>query len=248
VSEPLRCVVFGGSGALGRVVCAQLAEQGCRVALTYFNGEAVLSELLPKVPGGIARRLDLLNVADIEKAIDEFADVLGGIDAFVQCAAVALTAKADGPKVHHRMGDVDEAAWNAMMDVNVKSTFFAARKVAEVMKRGGGGNIVLLGSIDGVKSVPSPVHYATAKAALAGMAQSMSKELGEHRVRVNLIAPGIMEAGLSSILPDDLRNEYLKHCGFKRTGRLAEVASVVAWFARQNTYVTGQTILVDGGL
>jgi NAD(P)-dependent dehydrogenase (short-subunit alcohol dehydrogenase family) len=248
VSEPLRCLVFGGSGALGRVVCATLAEQGARVAFTWHSGEAVMKDLLPRLPGGLARRLDLRSVAEIEKTIDEVAQAFGGIDAFVQCAAVALTGPASGPKVHHLMGDVDEAGWDGMMDVNVKSTFFAARKVAKVMKRGGGGNIVLVGSIDGVKSVPSPVHYAAAKGALGGMTLSMAKELGEHQVRVNLIAPGILEAGLSRILPEELLQEYLKHCGLKRTGKLAEIAALLAWFARKNSYVTGQTILADGGL
>lgn len=243
-----RVLVFGGSGALGRVVCATLAEQGARVAFTYHTGEAVARELLPRLPGGFARRLDLRTTGDIAPSIDQAVEALGGLDAFVQCAAVANTVKSEGPKVHHRMGDVDEAGWDAMMDVNVKATFFAARKAAEALERSGGGNIVLLGSIDGVKSVPSPVHYAAAKGALGGMTLSMSKELGEHRIRVNLIAPGILEGGLSRILPDSLRDEYLKHSGLKRLGRMEEIAALVAWFAQRNTYVTGRTILADGGL
>jgi len=244
----VNCLVFGGSGSLGRVVCTTLAEQGARVAFTYHRGETAAKELLPKLPGGWSRKLDLLNIQDVDKAIDEAAAALGGIDAFVQCAAVAHTVKSTGPKVHHLMGDVDEAGWDAMMDVNVKSTFFAARKAAEVMKRGAGGNIVLVGSIDGVKSVPSPVHYAAAKGALGGLTLSMSKEVGPHKIRVNLIAPGILEAGLSRILPDELMQDYLKHCGLKRLGKLGEIAALIAWFAQKNTYVTGRTILADGGL
>ena len=244
----MNCLVFGGSGSLGRVVCTTLAEQGARVAFTYHRGETAAKELLPKLPGGWSRKLDLLNIQDVDKAIDEAAAALGGIDAFVQCAAVAHTVKSTGPKVHHLMGDVDEAGWDAMMDVNVKSTFFAARKAAEVMKRGAGGNIVLVGSIDGVKSVPSPVHYAAAKGALGGLTLSMSKEVGPHKIRVNLIAPGILEAGLSRILPDELMQDYLKHCGLKRLGKLGEIAALIAWFAQKNTYVTGRTILADGGL
>ena len=134
------------------------------------------------------------------------------------------------------------------MDVNAKSTFFAVKRVSDVMRRGGGGNIVLLSSIDGVKPAPSPVHYAASKGALMGMTLAMAKELGEFKIRVNQVAPGILEAGLSRVLPDALREEYLKHCGLKRLGRLEEVAAVVAWLARRNTYVTGRTIGVDGGL
>ena len=80
------------------------------------------------------------------------------------------------------------------------------------------------------------------------MASSLAKELGPDSIRVNLVAPGILEAGLSRDIPDDLLSEYLKHCGLKRVGRLDEVASLVAWLAQRNTYVNGQTILVDGAL
>ena len=107
---------------------------------------------------------------------------------------------------------------------------------------------MLLGSIDGVKPAPSPVHYAASKAALSGMVKAMAKELGPYNIRVNTVAPGVLDGGLSRVLPDDLRREYLKHCGLKRLGRLEEVASLVAWLAAENTLVTGQTIVVDGAL
>jgi len=240
--------VFGGSGALGRVVCSTLAEQGARVAFTYHTGAAVQRELLQKLPGGLSRQLDLRCVPEIEKTIDEVAEAFGGIDAFVQCAGVAVTMECAGPKSHHRMPDVDEGGWDRIMAVNAKSTFFAVRRVSEVLRRAGGGNIVLLSSIDGVKPAPSPVHYAASKGALAGMTLAMAKELGEHKIRVNQVAPGIMEGGLSRSLPDSLLQEYVKHCGLKRLGKFSEVAAIVAWLALHNTYVTGRTILADGGL
>lgn len=243
-----RCLVFGGSGALGRVVCETLAGEGARVAFTYHTGEAVAQRLAPKLPGGMSVRLDLTSVPDLERTIDVVASELGGIDAFVQCAGVAITIECAGPKAHHRMPQVDEAGWDRIMAINAKSTFFAVRKLVEVMRRGGGGNVVLIGSIDGVKPVPSPVHYAASKGALGGMTQAMSKELGEFGIKVNMVAPGIMEDGISRALPDNLLSEYVKHCGLKRVGRLAEIASVAAWLALHNTYVTGQTVLVDGAL
>ena len=107
---------------------------------------------------------------------------------------------------------------------------------------------MLLGSIDGVKPAPAPVHYAASKAALAGMVKAMAKELGPQGIRVNSVAPGVLEAGLSQALPDDLRREYLKHCGLKRLGRIDEVAALVAWLAIENTFVTGQTMVLDGAL
>jgi 3-oxoacyl-[acyl-carrier protein] reductase len=243
-----RCLVFGGSGALGRVVCEALAAEGARVAFTYHRSETAAREVGARVPDAVLLPLDLASVAAIDAAVDRGSEALGGLDAFVQCAGVAITVPGDRPRSHHRMGDVDEAAWDLMMDVNAKSTFFAVRRVAGVMAEGGGGNVVFIGSIDGVKPVPAPVHYAASKGALAGMTAAMAKELGEARIRVNMVAPGVLEAGVSRDVPVHLLDEYVKHCGLKRLGRMGEVASVVAWLALHNTYVTGQTLLVDGAL
>src|SRR5205823_1217978 len=114
--------------------------------------------------------------------------------------------------------------------------------------RASGGELVLIGSIDGVKPVPAPVHYGASKGALVGMARTMAKELGPASIRVNVVAPGVLGEGISKTLPEDLRSEYLKHCGLKRFGAPSEIARVVAWLVLENTYVTGQTILLDGAL
>jgi NAD(P)-dependent dehydrogenase (short-subunit alcohol dehydrogenase family) len=172
---------------------------------------------------------------------------MGRIDAFVNCAAVGTTVPHAGATVHHVMADVDERAWDAMIDVNAKSAFFAVRRL-ETLMRPAGGNVVLFGSIDGVKPAPSPVHYAASKAALSGMAKAMAKELGPRNIRVNVIAPGVLDGGVSRVLPDDLRAEYLKHCGLKRLGRLEEAASLAAWLATENTLITAQTLILDGAL
>jgi 3-oxoacyl-[acyl-carrier protein] reductase len=235
------CIVLGGSGAVGSDVRRALEERGARVGYTYFRSEARSNH-------GSSKKVDLRDVAAIDRVVAEFASHFGRIDALVNCAAVAVTAPFEGKTVHHTMGDVDEPAWDAMLALNTKASFFAVRSALPRMREAGGGNVVLLGSIDGVKSAPSPVHYAASKGALAGMIKAMAKELGPDNVRVNSVAPGLLERGISSLLPDDLRAEYLKHCGLKRVGRVEEVAHLVAWLATENTFVTGQTIVVDGAL
>jgi 3-oxoacyl-[acyl-carrier protein] reductase len=248
MADSTRCLVFGGSGALGRVVCETLAGEGARVAFTYHTRADVAKSLTERIPDTFALTLDLTSLPDVERVVDEAASALGGLDAFVQCAGVAVTTGREAGGSHPTIKHVDERAWDDMMAVNVKSTFFALRRVVEVLRSSGGGNIVLVGSVDGVKPVPAPVHYAASKGALTGMIAALAKELGEDNVRVNMVAPGILEAGISDVLEDRLMKEYLKHCGLKRLGRLSEVANVVAWLVRHNTYVTGQTVLVDGAL
>lgn len=235
------CVVFGGSGVVGRAVCRTLVTRGARVGFTFLTQDTNGFD-------AVSKRLDVTDVGAIDRTIDAFHEEFGRIDAFINCAAVGTTVPHDSPTVHHVMADVDEKAWDAMIDVNAKSSFFAVRRVSALMRAQNGGNVVLLGSIDGVKPAPSPVHYAASKAALSGMVKAMAKELGPYNIRANAVAPGVLDGGLSRVLPDDLRREYLKHCGLKRLGRPEEVASLVAWLAVENTLITGQTIVVDGAL
>lgn len=229
----MTAIVLGGSGTVGREVCRMLAARNVPVAYTYHRNAT----------NGIdapAKTLDLRDVTAIERTIDAFANELGAIHSLINCAALGSE--------HLALHDIDEAAFDAMIAVNTKPSFFAVRSAARHMRANGGGSIVLLGSIDGVKSAPSPVHYATSKGALAAMVKAMAKELGPDNIRVNSVAPGLLERGLSSTIPHDLRSEYLKHCGLKRVGRVEEIASLVTWLATENTFVSGQTLIVDGGL
>lgn len=229
----MTAIVLGGSGTVGREVCRILAQRGVRFGYTYHSN----------ANGGVdgpAKRLDVTDVAAIETTIDEFARELGPIQSLINCAAVGTA--------HLSLQEIDERAWDQIIAINTKPSFFAVRRASHHMRQNGGGSIVLLGSIDGVKSMPSPVHYAASKGALAAMVTAMAKELGPDNIRVNSVAPGLLERGLSASVPEDLRNEYLKHCGLKRLGRIEEVAGLVTWLATENTFVSGQTVVVDGGL
>jgi 3-oxoacyl-[acyl-carrier protein] reductase len=240
-------IVIGGSGAVGRVVCRTLAAQGARVGFTYLTNETVARELTAALPDSMALGLDVRDIGAIDRTLQEFATRFGRIDALVNCAAIGVAGASTGATGHERMDQVTEEGWETMLAVNTKASYFAVRQVAGLMRERG-GNVVLLGSIDGVKPAPAPVHYAASKAALAGMIRAMAKELGPQGIRINSVAPGVLEDGLSRTLPEQLRREYLKHCGLKRFGKIGEVAGLVTWLAVENTLVTGQTLVVDGAL
>lgn len=238
MADAPRCLVLGGSGYVGSAVCRLLVERGARVVFTYRENEI-------QIPGALAARVDLRRFAEVQTVVREAAERFGGLDALVQCAGTAGDPALYRGTGQDKFQTIDEEGWDEMMEVTAKSTFAACQSAARVMQ---GGQIVVVGSMDGVKSVPAPIHYAAGKGALRAMVQALAKELGPRRVLVNMVAPGILDGGLARHLSDELLREYLKHSSLKRTGSASEIAEMVAWLALENTYLTGQSIVLDGGL
>ena len=242
------CLVIGGSGELGRQVVRALHEEGATVGFTYHQNGEVAAQLCNELPGTVSAMADGRDLDSLTAAINRLVQQLPPVCSFVHCASICLTPGDPVPEdAAQSMDDVSGSGWDELMSLNVKSAYFACQQIIPELRRSG-GNIVLVGSISGTRPLPSPVHYATSKTALEGMARAMAKELGSDNIRVNVIEPGILEAGISRSLPSHLVTQYEKHCSLRRVGRMDEVASVVAWMASQNTYVSGQAILVDGAL
>jgi 3-oxoacyl-[acyl-carrier protein] reductase len=235
-------LVVGASGALGGALCEALAARGARLALTYHTRPEPLRAVAQRL-GASVHALDVTDPEAVARVVREADQALGGLDALVYAAARATAA----PGVYQRWGDLDAAGWDQLFAVNVRGAFLAAQALARcALPRG--ANVVFLGSVDGTKLVPTSVGYAASKSALTGLAHALTKDLGARGVRVNVVAPGLLEGGLSALVPEDLRGEFLKHTALKRFGRFDEVARVVAWFAVENSYVTGRVVRVDGGL
>lgn len=245
-----RCLVLGGSGVLGRVVCQTLLKNGARLALTYFNNEDAAQTIQESHSDAEIKlfKMDARDPAAIDETVKKAVSELGGLDALIHCIGVGVTHSERDPGEHIRMDEISVEGWDEMFQINTRSVFLAAQAALPALKESGNGQIVLTGSIDGEKAVPSPIHYASTKAALGGLVRSMTKELGQFQIKVNMVTPGIMDAGLSQTLPPNMRAEYNKHCGFKREARPGEIASLMAWLALENSYMTGRSMIVDGAL
>ncbi|MDF1661201.1 MAG: SDR family NAD(P)-dependent oxidoreductase [Planctomycetota bacterium] len=249
-NQKRRCLVLGGSGVLGQAVCRVLLKNGAQLGLTYFKNEEGEKALQANYPEDDIKlyKLDAGDADQIQSTVTQAVADLGGLDALVHCIGVGVTHSARDPNQHIRMDEITAQGWDEMFRINVRSVFLAATAALPALKESANAQIVLTGSIDGEKAVPSPIHYASTKAALGGLVRSMTKELGEFQIKVNMVTPGIMDAGLSQTLPGSMREEYKKHCGFKREARPGEIASFTAWLALENTYVTGRSIIIDGAL
>ena len=245
----LRCLVTGGTGALGSSVCRLLAEDDCRIAFTFHERADVARALESELPGSAALQCDVRDFEATSAAVQQAADLLGGLDVLVHALGISgdpvLFRKSDA--VFDRLEAADMHALDEVLAVNSRGAYAVCR-AARPFLRERGGNIVVVGSMDGIKLVPSPVHFAASKSFLKGMVESLAAELGRENIRVNLIAPGILDGGQSTRLPAALKEHYLKFCSLGRFGTMQEIAEVIAFFALENTYITGQSILLDGGL
>jgi NAD(P)-dependent dehydrogenase (short-subunit alcohol dehydrogenase family) len=236
--------VSGGSGALGGAIVRTLAREGCRVAFTYKSAaekaRALQADLSARGAMVHAYWLDVLDRAACEALARTVDDQLGPVDVLVNNAGAAQVLP---------FAMIEEDDWDLVLDVNVKGMFLVTKAFARGMIRRKSGNIINVGSLAGMRMLEVPVHYATAKSAVAGFTLSLARELGRYHIRVNAVAPGMLSEGVSVNVPAAQRKEYETYCALGRVGRPEEVAEVVAFLASaRSSYINGQAIFVDGGI
>jgi 3-oxoacyl-[acyl-carrier protein] reductase len=145
-----------------------------------------------------------------------------------------------------RMSDED---FDDVLNVNLRSAFIASRHVSRPMMRARFGRIINIGSVSGLMGNPGQTNYAASKAAMVGMSKSMAKELGSKGVTVNVVAPGFIKTDMTEMLGDELMKEVAPRIPVRRLGEPEEIANAVSWLSSDESgYVTGQVLVVDGGL
>ena len=237
-------VVTGGSGAIGAAICRCCARHGAIVAFTYHRGEARAAELGAELESlganPLFAQVDGCDAAAVDAFISrveterERVDVLVNNLGATQVMPFAL---------------IDEADWDDMMGVNLKSLFLFTKAVVRGMIRRRSGAVVNIGSIAGARLIEVPVHYATAKAGVTGFTTSLAKELCRYGIRVNAVVPGLIEGGIGDNVSERQLAEYKKYCALGRPGRPDEVAELVAFVASDRAaYLNGQSVTLDGGL
>ncbi len=236
-----RILVTGGSRGLGRALCTTFAEQGARVALTYVrHAEAAEEARLGCGPEARSFCVSSLDLDGTENAVRELERDWGGIDILVNNAGVTQMLP---------LAMIDEEDWDHVLDINVKGSFLTCKAVLPGMIRRRSGVILNIGSLAGARMLIAPVHYATSKAAVKGFTQAMAKELARHQIRVLCLAPGLLDDGMGTNVPETGLADYLHHCALGRLGTLKEAAELAAFLiSDENSYMNGETVILDGGV
>lgn len=237
-------VVTGASRGIGRAVAVDLARAGADLAL-FGRDVAALEETAAAARAArdgtkvTQHACDVASEAAVNDAIGAVLKEHGRVDAAIANAGQSI----DGLILRFKGADLDR-----LLDVNLKSAFYLCAAVAKPMVKQRSGAIVLVSSIVGLAGNPGQSAYAATKAGLLGLAKSLAKELGSRAIRVNVVAPGLIETAMTAQMPEAAREHYLRTIALGRAGAPEDVAPVVTFLASDAArYVTGQTVVVDGG-
>ena len=233
--EGKQALVTGGSRGIGRAIALELAEAGASVVVGYRTGREEAEEVA-KEAGGRAIQADVSSAEEATRLVVE----AGELDVLVNNAGLTR----DG--LLARMPDED---WRNVIETNLSSVFYTCRAAARPMMKRRGGAIVNISSVVGLHGNPGQTNYAASKAGIIGLTKALARELGGRGVRANVVAPGYITSRLTDEIPEEMRALMLQNTPLGRLGDPENVAGAVRFLCSDAAaFITGEVLLVDGGL
>jgi 3-oxoacyl-[acyl-carrier protein] reductase len=233
--EGKAALVTGASRGIGRAVATELAQAGATVVVGYRSGKDEAASLATEI-GARAVQADVSSAEDAARLVEE----AGDLDILVNNAGLTR----DG--LLARMSDDD---WRVVIETNLSSVFYTCRAVCRPMMKKRAGSIVNISSIVGVHGNWGQTNYAASKAGIIGFTKSLARELGSRNIRANVVAPGYVKTQLTDVLPEEATGAMLQSTPLGRLGEPADVASAVRFLCSDEaSFITGEVLLVDGGL
>ncbi len=237
-------LVTGASRGIGKAIALRLAADGHGVAVNYTANAEAADRVVDEIRAGggtaIAVRADVGDSAAVADMFETVEDTLGRVEVLVNNAGITR----DGLLL--RMGPDD---WNSVIETNLTSVYLCTRAAMRSMVRARWGRVISVSSISGISGNPGQANYAASKAGIIGFSKSIAREVGSRGITVNVVAPGFIETDMTEGLGDETARLVAEQAALARLGRPEEVAAAVGYLASDDAaYVTGQTLVVDGGL
>lgn len=230
-------IITGASRGIGRKTAIELAKQGHTIIANYHQSEKEAKQLEKEYPNITAIKADVTQKKEVQALIEKVYTTYGKIDVLINNAGISQIKL---------FTELTEQDWEQMIKMNLTSAFYTTQTVSKIMIQQKQGLILNISSIWGQEGASCEVHYATAKAGINGMTKALAKELGPSGIRVNAIAPGIINTQMNADLTPEELQQIQKEIPLETIGEPEEIAKCIKWLI-EDTYTTGQIIAINGG-
>lgn len=236
-------IVTGGSRGIGKAVALALAKAGADIAVADVNLEAAeeaANEIRALGRKALAVKANVADSADAKKMVETAVKEFGKVDILVNNAGITRDT------LLMRMKEED---WDAVLNVNLKGVYNCTKAVVSGMMKRRYGRIVNIASVVGITGNAGQANYASAKAGMIGFTKSIAKEVASRGITVNAVAPGFIQTQMTDVLPEDVKAKLMEQIPIGRLGQPEDIANAVLFLASDSaSYITGQTISVNGGM
>lgn len=237
-------VVTGSGRGLGKAIALRLASMGANIVLNDIAAsdaiDATAEEFKAAGFNVAVTKGDVRNADDVKAMVKTAVDNFGSLDILVNNAGITK----DKPMLM-----MSEEDWDAVLNINLKGAFLCTKAAGKIMLKQKSGKIINIASVAGRYGNPGQANYSASKAGLIGLTKTTAKELGSKGITCNAVTPGLIHSKMTEVLPEDVKQGYLKNIALGRFGTPEDIANVVAFLASPDSnYVTGQVIDIDGGL
>ncbi len=233
-------VVTGATSGIGKAIALAFAKEGAIVIGVGTKAEKADAILKESQLSNLSFFLgDISNKQDVEKLLEKVIADHGKIDILINNAGITRDA------LLMKMSDED---WSRVLEVNLTSCFYTCRQAIRPMMKARAGVIINITSVVGMIGNPGQCNYAASKAGMIGFSKALAKEVGSRGIRVNCIAPGFIETDMTHVLGDAKKEQAVATIPMGRMGQASDIASAALYLAADATYMTGQTLVLDGGL
>jgi 3-oxoacyl-[acyl-carrier protein] reductase len=242
--EGKTALVTGASRGIGREIALELARQGANVAVNYAGSEAKANEVTDEIKAmgrdAFAIQCNVAESDSVQAMIKETISHFGSLDILVNNAGITRD---------NLLMRMKEDEWDEVININLKGVFLCTKAVSRQMMKQRSGRIINISSIVGVSGNPGQANYVAAKSGVIGLTKTSARELAARGITVNAVAPGFISTDMTDELSEDVKAEMLKGIPLSRFGEAKDIAKVVGFLASDDSsYMTGQTLHVDGGM